>query len=104
MGLPFLPSKSEKTYFEWPLLTDLFQAGFPGVKTSRDAFLMDMDKAQLIERLTKYFDPKIGHDEIRRLSPGVMENTTRFKAEQVHKNHAYRIGPILHAEADERLK
>jgi predicted helicase len=83
MGLPFLPSKSEKTYFGGPPLTDLFQVCFPGVKTSRDAFLVDMDKAQLIERLTKYFDPKMSHDEMRRIAPGVMENTTRFKAEEV---------------------
>ena len=83
MGLPFLPSKSEKAYFEWPLLTDLFQACFPGVKTSRDVFLVDVNKAQLTDRLAKYFDPNVSHDEMSRIAPGVMENTTRFKAEEV---------------------
>lgn len=83
MGLPFLPAKTEAGYFKWPLLTDVFPVSFPGVKTSRDDFLVDMDKAALVDRLEKYFDPKVNHAEMRRIAPAAMEGTARFKAELV---------------------
>ncbi|ALA59440.1 type ISP restriction/modification enzyme [Nitrospira moscoviensis] len=83
MGLPFIPSKSEATYFNWPSLQDLFPVSFPGVKTSRDDVVIDIDKERLVQRLSKYFDPNIGHEEMRRIAPGVMESTQRFKAAEV---------------------
>jgi predicted helicase len=83
MGLPFIPTKYEAAYFTWPLLQDLFHATFPGVKTSRDDFMVDIDNDKLVERLSKYFDPKVSHEEMRRIAPGVMENTQRFKATEV---------------------
>jgi hypothetical protein len=83
IGLPFMPTKMEVGYFKWPLLTDLFPVSFPGVKTSRDNFLVDVDKNVLIERLEKYFNPETSHQEMKRLAPGIMENTARFRSELV---------------------
>jgi hypothetical protein len=83
VGLPFLPMQTEAGYYKWPLLTELLPVSFPGVKTSRDNFLVDMEKDALIERLEKYFDPKISHEEMKRIALGVMENSARFKAEFV---------------------
>jgi hypothetical protein len=83
VGLPFLPTKTESSFFKWPLLTELFPVSFPGVKTSRDDFLVDMEKDRLVKRLEEYFDPKVSHEEMKRLAPSVMENTARFKAELV---------------------
>src|ERR1035437_2556333 len=47
VGLPFLTAKTEAAFFKWPLLPDLFPVSFPGVKTSRDDFLVDMDRDAL---------------------------------------------------------
>jgi hypothetical protein len=81
VGLPFLPMQTESGYYKWPLLTELFPVSFPGVKTSRDNFLVDVEKDALVKRLEKYFDPEISHEEMKRIAPGVMENSARFKAE-----------------------
>ncbi|MDD5139179.1 MAG: N-6 DNA methylase [Verrucomicrobiales bacterium] len=83
VGLPFLPMKTESGYYKWPLLTGLFPVSFPGVKTSRDEFLVDVEKDVLVERLEKYFDPEISHEEMRRIAPSVMEKSPQFKAERV---------------------
>lgn len=83
VGLPLLPTKTESGYFKWPLLTELFPTSFPGVKTSRDDFLVDVEKDALVKRLEKYFDPQISHEEMKRIAPTVMENSARFMAEPV---------------------
>ena len=43
LGLPFKPTAVSEDWFDWPALPDLFPASFPGVKTSRDSFLVDID-------------------------------------------------------------
>jgi hypothetical protein len=83
IGLPFLPTKTESGFFKSPLLTELFPVSFPGVKTSRDEFLIDFDKEALVKRVEKYFNPGISHEEMKRIAPGVMTNSARFKAEVV---------------------
>jgi hypothetical protein len=85
VGLPFIPTRSEASYFTWPSLPDLFPESFPGVKTSRDDVVIDIDKDRLVERLSKYFDPKVSHEDMRRISPGAMESVAHFKAEEVRK-------------------
>lgn len=83
LGLPFVHSAVSPHYFEWPSLPDLFPASFPGVKTSRDDFLVAIDRDVLVGRLEKYFDPAVSHEEMRRIVPSVMTDTQRFKAEPV---------------------
>ena len=41
---------------EWPALPDLFRTSFPGVKTSRDKLLVDIDLDKLKARFSDYFD------------------------------------------------
>ena len=41
---------------DWPALPDLFPTSFPGVKTSRDSFLVDIDLDKLKTRVQAYFD------------------------------------------------
>jgi hypothetical protein len=65
-------------YLTWPLLTAILPTAFPGVKTSRDDVLVDIDRDRLIERMQQYFDPAISHAEIARILPGVMEASARF--------------------------
>ena len=38
-------------WFDWPALPDLFPVSFPGVKTSRDGFLVDTDLDRLRARV-----------------------------------------------------
>jgi hypothetical protein len=83
VGLPFMPTKMESVYFEWPLLTELFPVSFPGIKTSRDEFLVDVDKDALVKRLEQYFDPEVSHEEMKQIDPDVMEDSARFKARVV---------------------
>ena len=75
LGLPFKPSAVSEGYHDWPALTDLFPVSFPGVKTSRDSFLVDTDLDRLRARVGDYFDKSLSHDEIERHYPDVMKTT-----------------------------
>ena len=83
LGLPFKPATVQDDWFEWPSLVDLFPSQFPGVKTSRDAFLVDLDRDRLEARVSEYFDKNIADHEIARLYPDVMKQTKRFDAARV---------------------
>jgi hypothetical protein len=83
LGYPFKPKKAGEGYLDWPDLPDLFPVFFPGVKTSRDEALVDIDREQLVARMKKYFDPSIGNEEIARIAPRLMQSTQRFRAEGV---------------------
>ena len=83
LGLPFVQAEVSEDYFQWPALPDLFPKSFPGVKTSRDGFLVDVDPDQLRARVADYFDPTLSHEEIARRYPGVMKKTARFDARAV---------------------
>jgi hypothetical protein len=78
LGLPFTHLVATSGYSAWPKLPDLFPTSFPGVKTSRDEFLIDIDREQLLARLRVYFDPKVGNDEIKARFPESMRGTARF--------------------------
>jgi hypothetical protein len=85
IGLPFSPATVEADYLTWPLLPDLFPVSFPGVKTSRDDVVVDIDRDRLVERMERYFDPAVSHEEMRRIAPGAMESTARFQAERTRE-------------------
>ena len=79
---------------DWPALPDLFPTSFPGVKTSRDGFLVDVDLDRLKRRVADYFDAGLGHEEIARRYPGVMRSTARFDARAVRDALLKRGGPM----------
>ena len=56
MGLPFAEVAVTRSWIEWPSLPDLFPTSFPGVKTSRDSFVVDIDLDKLKARIQGYFD------------------------------------------------
>ncbi len=74
LGLPFARTAVSPDWFDWPALPDLFPKSFPGVKTSRDAFLIDTDLDRLRERVADYFNPELSHEEIARRYPAAMRN------------------------------
>ena len=43
LGLPFAEVAVSTEWSNWPSLPDLFPKSFPGVKTSRDSFVVDID-------------------------------------------------------------
>ena len=80
LGLPFAQMVVSGGWSTWPALPDLFPVSFPGVTTSRDTFLVDVDLDILKERISDYFNPAFGHEEIARRYPSVMRSTRRFNA------------------------
>ena len=56
MGLPFATVAVGEGWQEWPNLPDLFPTSFPGVKTSRDSFLVDIDLNRLEARVAELFN------------------------------------------------
>ena len=80
LGLPFAQTAVSADWFDWPSLTDLFPVSFPGVKTSRDGFLVDVDLDRLKARVSDYFDAGLSHEDVARRYPGAMKSTARFDA------------------------
>ena len=93
LGLPFVRTTVSEDWFDWPALPDLFPVSFPGVKTSRDGFLVDIDLDRLKARIADYFDPALSHEEIARRHPAAMKATARFDARAVRKALLARGGP-----------
>ena len=94
LGLPFAPVAVSTHWYEWPSLPDLFPTSFPGVKTSRDAFLVDTDLDRLKARIADYFDADLSHEEITRRYPTVMTVTARFDARAIRDVLLKRGGPV----------
>ena len=93
LGLPFMRAKISADWFEWPSLPELFPVSFPGVKTSHDGFLVDIDLDRLKARIGDYFDPALSHEEIARRYPAAMRSTARFDARAVRDVLLARGGP-----------
>ena len=93
LGLPFVKTAVRDAWFDWPPPPDLFPVSFPGVKTSRDGFLVDVDLDRLKARIADYFDPALSHEDIARRYPGVMKTTARFDARSVRDALLKRGGP-----------
>ncbi len=93
LGLPFKPMVVNDGWQDWPALPELFPTSFPGVKTSRDGFLVNIDLDRLQRRVGDYFNDDLSHDEIDRRYPGVMKSSARFNARGVRDALLKRGGP-----------
>ena len=93
LGLPFADLAVSDGWQDWPALPELFAKSFPGVKTSRDGFLVDVDLGRLQHRVADYFNPALSHDEIARRYPTVMKSAARFDARAVRDVLLKRGGP-----------
>ncbi len=94
LGLPFKPAAVSDGWQDWPSLPDLFPTSFPGVKTSRDGFLVDVDLDRLQRRVADYFNADLNHDEIARRYPSVMRSTRRYDARAVRNELLASGGPV----------
>ena len=93
LGLPYKPLAVGAGWQDWPALTELFPTSFPGVKTSRDSFLVDVDVDRLKTRVTDYFNPSLSHEEFDRRYPSVMSGAASFHARTVREVLLKRGGP-----------
>ena len=93
LGLPFVQTAVSADWFDWPALPNLFPVSFPGVKTSRDGFLLDTDIDRLRSRVADYFDATLSHEEIAARYPSAMKTTARFDARRVRDTLLRRGGP-----------
>ena len=94
LGLPFARLAVSKDWSDWPSLPDLFPLSFPGVKTSRDSFLIDVDLDRLKARVADYFNAELNYEEIARRFPTVMNSTRIFDARAVRDDLLLRGGPV----------
>lgn len=94
LGLPFTKTAVSRNWFDWPALPELFPVSFPGVKTSRDGFLVDTDLDRLRARIDSYFDTGKSHSYIAQRYPSVMKTTARFDARASRDALLERGGPI----------
>ena len=103
IGLPFKPMAVTPDWSEWLSLPDLFPTSFPGVKTSRDSFLTDVDAERLKQRIADYLDPALSHEEIAGRYPSVMDASARYNPRGVrdfllkHDEPDERSGVVRHA-------
>ena len=108
MRLQFMPSDVGAAYFDWPNMPDLLPVSFPGVKTSRDEFLVDVDRETLEKRIKRYFDPKVSDADIGKAFPmlartgsgfdGLKARTALIARRQAEEERAKRTGePLAHA-------
>ena len=93
LGLPFAPMTVSNSWFEWPTLTDLFAVSFPGAKTNRDSFLVDIDFYRLKARIDDYFNSDLSHDEIAQRYPVIMRTARHFDARATRSTLLRRGGP-----------
>ena len=93
LGLPFKQLAVSEHWFDWPALPELFPVSFPGVQTSRDPFLVDIDLARLKARVADYFNVDLSHEDIARRYPSIMKATARFEARRVRDTLLARGGP-----------
>jgi Type ISP C-terminal specificity domain/N-6 DNA Methylase len=80
LGLPFVPGSSNSDYSAWPILPELMPVSFPGIITARDSFLIDIDRARLVDRIRSYFDPEVTDEAMQLIEPSAMTDASRFDA------------------------
>ncbi len=85
MRLQFMPSSVGADYFQWPSLPELLPVSFPGVKTSRDEFLVDTDREALEHRLSRYFDPKVSDADLKKAYPALMNPSGKYDPSATRK-------------------
>jgi predicted helicase len=85
VGLPFAAVSARPSYLAWPRLTGLFPRSFPGLLTSRDDFVIDIDRESLEARVRRYFDPSVSDAEIAAETPSAIADASRFDGKQTRQ-------------------
>lgn len=75
---PFAYRVHSTDYTSWPRLPELFPVSFPGIKTSRDPLVVDIDRDKLEARMKSYCSKEISDTAMSQLVPSAMERGARF--------------------------
>jgi hypothetical protein len=86
LGNPLANRIHTVAYTLWPRLPELFPTSFPGIKTSRDALLVDIDREFLEARMNRYLGRATSDTEIAEEVPCAMEDSARFDAVTTRRN------------------
>ncbi len=78
LGDIFAPRSHSTAYITWPRLPELFPVSLPGIKTSRDSLVVDIDIDRLATRMERYFGTETTDTEIAIAVAGAMERSARF--------------------------
>lgn len=78
LGFPFMPRTARSDYLSWARLPDLLHKYFPGVKTSRDEDLVEIDRDVLEQRMRAYFNPKRSDEDVAKIAPALMRPAYGF--------------------------
>ena len=78
LGWAFGIRATSASYLAWPTLPELLPTSYPGIKTSRDAALVDIDRGALEARMRRYFDPALSDATIAEEMPALMRAASRF--------------------------
>jgi len=80
LGNPFANRIHSANYTSWPRLPELFPFFYPGIKTSRDPVVVDIDREQLVRRMNIYLDERVQFEDIRSLMPIAGTDAAGFDA------------------------
>jgi len=85
LGYPLIVGTFGENYVKWPRLPSLFPFSSPGVTSSRDQFVVDMDRPKLVARMRKYFDPEVTDQQMARICARAMQDTSGFRAVETRR-------------------
>ena len=94
LGLPFAQMAVSDGWFDWPALPDVFPVSFPGVKSGRDPFVVDIDLDRLKERIGIYFDARVSHDDLEQRYPTTMRSPREYDSRAVRNALLLQGGPV----------
>lgn len=83
LGCRFADRTFTAHYISWPRLPQLLPASFPGIKTSRDPLVVDIDRDRLEARMKNYFDSDISHEQFAQSLPEAMDDGYMYNAKEI---------------------
>lgn len=87
------PFDASRDYLSWPKLTDLCEvAPANGLMEKRRGALIDIDRDDLQDRMSSYYDKSVDWQSLQALESGLTKNAARFDAKKTR-------GKVLNVEA-----
>ena len=85
LGFPFKPRTVQNGYLDWPRLPELFPTCFPGIKTSRDSLVVNIDRERLETNMRQYLATDLNDVGMAELVPASMEASARFDPQHARR-------------------
>ena len=99
LGVPFGSVKPmSEGYLNFSSLPSIIPSFFPGVKTSRDSFLVTIERGELEARIHSYLDTSVSDEVLLEQHPVAMTSAGRFNAGKVRRelqNYGIEHGSIV---------